>query len=280
MMTFDRHRCSETRTQNPSVTIRRIVAGTFAILALGFPTPQTRAGDLDRAIEVVLKMNTAAAQSQKKVDKLDEQKSDLLSQYRSVQQQLSSVADYNAQVEKLVAQQQEQSDGLQRQIDDATSVGRGVTPLMLRMIESLAEFVELDVPFLLEERRERVMQLQKIMEQPNVTEAEKYRRITEAYQIENEYGRTIEAYRGEMSGSGGEAGSERTVEFLRVGRVALIYRTFDSAELGVWNQTERKWESLPAEYRNAIKEGFRIARKQAAPNLFRIPVPAPTEASK
>lgn len=256
---------------------RWVVSGVFAVAALGLPIPHTEAGDLDRAIQLVLKMNTAAAQSQKKVDALDDQKADLLGQYRAVQQQLASIKDYNAQVQTLVDAQDTQANGLQRQIDDATSVGRGVTPMMLRMIESLKQFVELDVPFLLDERKSRVDQLEKLMARADVTEAEKYRRITEAYQIENEYGRTIEAYRGTLDAEGSEG---RTVEFLRVGRTVLVYRTFDGEEIGVWNQAERAWQPLGAEYKGALKDGFRIARKQAAPDLFRVPVSAPTTAAK
>ncbi|MEQ8275635.1 MAG: DUF3450 domain-containing protein [Deltaproteobacteria bacterium] len=285
-MTRSTHCGDIPRTQPGSTTIRRIVAGktarrivagAIAVAALGLPIPHTEAGDLDRAIQLVLKMNTAAAQSQKKVDKLDDQKTDLLNEFRAVQQQMASIRDYNAQVQSLVDAQETQANDLQRQIDDATSVGRGVTPMMLRMIESLKAFVDLDAPFLLEERRSRVTQLEKLMARADVTEAEKYRRITEAYQIENEYGRTIEAYRGTLEGEGSDG---RTVEFLRVGRVVLVYRTFDGEELGVWDQTNRKWVPLGADYKKAIKDGFRIARKQAAPNLFRVPVAAPQKAQE
>ena len=242
------------------------------------PIRMTQASDLDEAIRLVLRMNEAAAQSQKKVDKLDDQKLDLLARYRSVQEQLTALKEYNAQVQKLVDAQDAQAAKIQEQIDNATFVSRGVTPLMIRMIDALEEFVKLDVPFLLKERTERVAKLKTLMNRPNVTEAEKYRLITEAYQIENEYGRTIEAYRGQLATTDGTEG--RDVEFLRIGRVALVYRTFDGEEIGAWDTNGRKWVELPAQYNASIRDGFRIARKQAAPDLFRIPVPAPTEVSK
>jgi cytochrome c-type biogenesis protein CcmH/NrfF len=251
---------------------RRLAVALVAIAAVQIPVQVTCASDFDNALRLVLQMNEAAAQSQKKVEKLDEDKADLLSRYRSVTQQLASLNGYNEQAQKLVDAQQAQADELQKQIDDATLIGRGVTPLMARMIEALGAFVELDVPFLLTERRDRVKQLEALMGRPDVTEAEKYRRIMEAYQIENEYGRTIEAYTAELALDGGPA---RTLEFLRVGRVALVSRTLDSSEMSVWDQKARKWTALGPEYRASIKEGFRIARKQAAPDLFRIPVTAP-----
>ena len=93
----------------------------------------------------------------------------------------------------------------------------------------------------------------------------KYRRIVEAYQVENEYGRTIESYQGELS----DTDTKRTVEFLRVGRLVLIYQTLDGKESGIWNRQSRAWERLPREYRSAITKGLRIARKQAASDLVR-----------
>ena len=252
------------------------VAVVSVVISALVPVRMTRASDLDEAIRLVLRMNEASAQSQKKVDDLDDKRSDLLSRYRTVQEQLASLREYNDQVGKLVAAQNAQADELQQQIDNATYVSRGVTPLMVKMINALEEFVRLDVPFLIEERTQRVAKLKTIMGRPNITEAEKYRIILEAYQIENEYGRTIEAYRGQLSGEG----EGRDVEFLRIGRVALMYRTFDGAEIGAWDANAKAFVQLPAEYTASIRDGFRIARKQAAPDLFRVPIAAPTEVTK
>ena len=253
------------------------VAVASVVFSALVPVRMTRASDLNEAIRLVLRMNEAAAQSQKKVDKLDDQKADLLSRYRTVQQQLGALKEYNEQVAKLVAAQNAQADKIQEQIDNATFVSRGVTPMMGRMIDALSDFVKLDIPFLIEERTERVKKLRTLMDRPNVTEAEKYRLITEAYQIENEYGRTIEAYQGQLKDNDGQ---ERDVEFLRVGRVALVYRTFDGEQIGAWDQNSRAWVDLPAQYTKSVRDGFRIARKQAAPNLFRVPIPAPSEVTK
>jgi len=138
------------------------------------------------------------------------------------------------------------------------------------MIDALAKFIELDVPFLQKERNERVAKLRKIMNRADVTESEKYRRLMEAYQIENEYGRTIEAYRDEIE----LQNKMTTVDFLRVGRVVLLYQTLDGQQAGMWDQQTRKWKTLPREYLASIPKALRIARKQAAPDLIRLPIPA------
>jgi hypothetical protein len=144
------------------------------------------------------------------------------------------------------------------------------------MIDTLDQFVGLDVPFLLEERRKRVAGLREMMDRADVTISEKYRRILEAYQVENEYGRTIEAYRAPMPGADGS----RTVDFLRVGRVALLYQTLDARESGMWDPGTKAWALLDDGYRAPIRQGLRMARKQVAPDLVEIPVPAPQEAGR
>jgi hypothetical protein len=112
------------------------------------------------------------------------------------------------------------------------------------------------------------------MSNAKVTDAERYRQIMEAYQIENEYGRTIEAYQGELE----QNGKTRQVDFLRVGRVVFLYQTPDGAETGVWNQKNKSWELAP-DYRVGVRQGLRMARKQTAPDLLRLPVPT-AEAAK
>ena len=73
-------------------------------------------------------------------------------------------------------------------------------------------------------------------------------------------------------------GASREVDFLRVGRVALLYQTVDAEIYGRWDQASRSWIPLSAEYRNQIRNGIKIARKQVAPNLLLLPVSAPETA--
>jgi len=229
---------------------------------------------LDDAIEQVVQANLAVAKSQGKGDELSDETSGLLTQYRATIEELESLNVYNGQLQTLVDAQQEEISSLRQQIDSVTTITRELTPLMARMLEALDHFVGLDVPFLSKERSARIAKLRAMMARADVTNAEKYRRILEAYQIENDYGRTIEYYKGELEA----AGETRTVNFLRIGRVALIYQTLDEKVAGVWNQTTGKWMQLPSTYRGALRKGFRIARKQAAPDLLRVPVPAPRSA--
>jgi hypothetical protein len=172
----------------------------------------------------------------------------------------------------LASQEQEKID-VARQIEEVTHVGREVLPMMTRMVDTLARFVELDVPFLPEERASRITGLREMMERADVTISEKYRRILEAYQIESEYGRTIEAYGGEIEQDGGTL----TVDFLRVGRLALLYQTLDGQRSGMWDPATKGWRPLDGGHRIPIRRGLQMAQKQTAPDLVEIPLP-PAEA--
>jgi hypothetical protein len=92
----------------------------------------------------------------------------------------------------------------------------------------------------------------------------------EAYQIEMEYGRTLEAYEARM----GDAEDARTVQFLRIGRVALMYQTLDRKETGYWDADKKDWVADNS-YRHAFTKNLEVAKKMGAPDLLIAPVPAP-----
>ena len=225
----------------------------------------------DDAVEIRGQANVEMVASQDRIEGLSDETDNLLTQYQSALRQHESLSIYNRQLDALIEAQSVEQVSLEEQTDRVELVSRDVTPLMLRMIESLDAFVSLDIPFLAEERSERILELRKLMIRADVTESEKYRRIMEAYQIENEYGRTIEAYRSILA----SGDKEVTVNFPRVGRIALVYQSLDESEAAVWNQDTHSWDVLDGSYTSAIKQGLKIARKQVAPDLLRLPLPVP-----
>lgn len=226
---------------------------------------------LSSSIGVQTEIGRAAVRSQQRVDRLFDKQQQLLQEYKQIRSDLASLKRYDKHLQQMVSAQEEKIVSLERQLEEIDVTHREVIPLLSRMIESLHQFVELDVPFLLAERRARIDRLSGLINRPDLSVAEKYRQVMEAYQIETEYGRTIEAYRGRLESHG----LDRLVELLRIGRVALIYRSLDGNEMGVWHQPSHSWKLLPEDYRSALHQGFRIANKQMAPDLLKIPVRAP-----
>lgn len=244
-----------------------MVLATTSILAFSTAGAQ----QLDAPIEKRVEANQTGADSQKRVEAIATATDELVGQYRLTNKKIESLNIFNRQLSAVIESQNEELDSLQRQIDGVEEVGRAVTPLMLKMIDSLDRFVELDIPFLAEQRKARVDSLRVLMRRSDVADAERYRRILEAYQVENDYGRTIESYPGTVNMDGADV----PVDFLRIGRIGLLYQTRDGSEVGAWNHKEGVFEPLDSGYSNWVSEGLRVAKKQSAPQLIRIPLPRP-----
>jgi len=254
-----------------------VVQSSLLLLAFIAPysTPSYSA-PLTQAIRVDEATNNAAIHSQKKIDVLSDKTSKMLEQYRAAIHQTRSLKTYNQYLQTLVDSQQQEKTSLQQQLAAIDTTQQEIVPLMLGMQHTLEKFVHLDLPFLPAERHQRLAKLQAMMDRADISNAEKYRHILEAYQIENDYGNTIEAYRGDLELNGVVS----SVDFLRLGRVALYYQRLDGSETGYWNKETRKWQVLDIDYRQPIRKGLRIARKEAAPDLLILPVPAPEEAGE
>ena len=228
---------------------------------------------LDDTLFVQRSSDLGSKDSQIIVSNLSDERQDLLGQYRLVLQQIDRLIAYNDYVERLIVDQEAQITDIGKQLDQFALIERGIVPLMLDSIEILDKFIDLDVPFLLEERKARVARLRTIMNLSDVTVSEKYRQIMDAYQIETTYGRDIEAYTGLLEIDG----ESRQVDFLRIGRTSLTYQTPDQEETGFWNKQAGQWEKLPNKYQNYVTQGLRVARKQVTPNLLELPIEAPGE---
>ena len=197
---------------------------------------------------------------------------DAASRYARAVADVESLQRYNVLLEEQVKSQEAEVASIDRQLVEIETTARQVQPLMQQMVDTIEQFIKLDIPFLLEERTARVDELKRIMDRADVTVAEKYRLILDAYQSELDYGRTVEAYEGRL-GTGADA---RTVEFARLGRVTLLYRTLDGQETGYWDAEKKNWVQDPS-LRGAVEEALRRAKEDGPPELLTVPVQAPQE---
>jgi hypothetical protein len=257
----------------------RALAAALAAAAISYVVPAA-AADPDKSLAPLMQeqiaIDRAAVTSQERVNELSDETRELLQEYRQYLAETKSLREYTKQLAVQVKSQTDEIAFVQNQLVEIEVTAREVLPLMQKMLDTLERFVELDLPFQLAERRKRVASLKDMMTRADVSISEKYRRIIEAYQIEAEYGRTLEAYQGDL-GEGEVAGTPRTVRFLRVGRVALMYQTLDGKETGHWDAQQHQWVADNS-YRSAIKTGFAVADKAGAPDLLIAPVAAPVEA--
>jgi len=239
-----------------------------AISISGQAVGTSQDNELAQIVQAGEEINLSANKSQQNIDNISEQIHSKLQKFKSVNKEIDGLQVYNRQMQAQINNQLTELKQLAVSMEQVSVIERQVSPLMARMIETLDTFVSLDVPFLPMERQKRLSDLKGMLEQADVSVAEKFRRVLEAYQIEVDYGRTIEVY----SGMQAIDGSERDVDFLRVGRVSFVYQSRDGQQMGVWEQQNQSWQSLAGEYRSDINKALRIARKQLAPDLIIVPV--------
>lgn len=227
------------------------------------------ADNLNQVMNSSANKASAAQKSQQTIDKLTDQTQENLAEYRHTSKVVEDLTLYNRKLEVQLARQQQRLQQIEKSIEDATVVQRRILPLVEDMIESLADFIALDMPFHKEERAQRIGFLRDNLQRPDLSIAEKFRQVLEAYKIESEYGRKIDSYTDSVEIDG----VARDVTVLRVGRVALLYQTADLQHSGMWNKETRSWQPLNhGDYRDAVRYGVRMANRQASIDMLEIPV--------
>ena len=256
---------------NATRILRPAVLST--LLALPLTPALAQSQQLNQAVDIGEQKVADGQQSQEKIDKIVDAQQAKLIEYRALLKQQDGLEQYNEQLATQVKSQEALIERFDSSITQVAKIERQMLPLTTRMVDALGTFVELDLPFHEIERQERLAFVQDTLQKADVNVAEKFRQVLEAYQIENDYGRKIDTYQDivEIDGQPSE------VDVLRFGRVALVAQTRDATTTAVWNHDAKQWETLDAgTYRNSVREGIKMAKKQASIDLVTLPIPAPT----
>ena len=148
------------------------------------------------------------------------------------------------------------------------NVNKEILPFLKTIIDSLRAFIKLDIPFLLESRIARVDELDSIILKSNITTAEKFRKVFEAYQLEATFGNTIETYPGFI-----DVDEETlSVDYFRLGRLGWYYRSPNGNETGYWDKSAEKWIDSGSKLDEGIKAALDIANRQSPPNFINLPI--------
>ena len=250
---------------------KRAVPGAALLLAALFAT--NAGAQVNETVNADTQVNQAAARSQEQVDAQQDAREEAANQYQQYVREADSYERFNTRLSERIRSQEAELASIEEQLAGIETSTREIEPLMETMVASLKQFVALDIPFEIEDRTSAVEELEVLLGRSDVDIAEKYRVILERYQIELDFGRTIGAYEGFL----GEGDTRRAVTFVRIGRVALMYRNEDGSEVGYWDRNQRTWVEAN-EYVEEVEEALRVAREEGAPDLLTIPVPAPTPA--
>jgi hypothetical protein len=251
--------------RNKKTALKAAASGVLAIFLVG----NAFASPVDESIVIEKQLVKDSSKAQSKIDRFAEKTIELSADYKQTLQVIEQLQVYNKSLETVIESQEKEMLSIQAQMDSIDATERGVVPLMNEMIESIDQFVGLDMPFLKDLREKRVNDLKNVMIRADISNSEKYRKILIAYQTEIAYGESFGTYEGTINLDG----MDTKVDFLRVGRVALIYITLDGQHAGHFNFTSGSYEQLDDEYLRGIEVALKFAKGNAAPELLKLPVP-------
>ncbi len=243
---------------------QNVIAAMAALCLLALPA--WAQDSFSRSQSVSRDTTRDAKLSQDRIDRLSDQARALLEKYRAQLWQAQQLQLYVRQLEASLEQQEQRKVMLKEQLDRLERTREELVPMLVRMVDGLEGFVALDVPFLAEERAQRIERLRSTIADPELPVSEQYRRVFEAYQVEADYGRSLEAWRGPL------AGQAQIVDYLRIGRMAWYYLSLDGQSAWQWNRARERWDEVAKGQVSAIRKGLRVASEQAAPELLPLPV--------
>lgn len=235
------------------------------LVGVGMTTAEAQ---LRTALDVGEQATKAAEQSQERINQLDDERSDLVREFRTIVQRKDAAVLYARQQEKVVESQARELESLASQLERVDEITAVMVPMMLDMIEDLGAFVEADLPFQREERLERIENLRKVMTRADVVPAEQYRLIIDAYQAELESGNTIDTWTEEVEVNG----KMTDVDMFRYGRISLVYLTPNGRTAARWDRDANSWVELGSADRDDIRQAIRVAKELSQPTILSGPV--------
>lgn len=252
-------------------TNKNRVAAALLAMGLSFGSP-TMADPTDDLINAGLARTNAGAASQKRIDQISENTDKIIRKFQQEAKVVENLRAYNDRMRRTIAAQEKAMVDLERSIEEASLIERQIVPLMMRMIEGLDKFVQADVPFEREKRLERVERIRGYLTNANISAAERFRQVLQAYSTEAGYGKTLNVYTDTLT----VEGEELAVNVLQVGRVGLYYQTLDGKQSGHWNREAGAWESLGSSHNAGIQKAIRVMQdKEAKETLLELPIAAP-----
>ena len=221
--------------------------------------------DMESVLDIGRDNQILSSQSQDKIDLTERQTDKIVNEWKAVSKQVEGLKLYNEQKRIQIKAQLELMDKLDEQLVQVVVMQRQIPPLAQRMLESLESFINLDTPFRIEERTNRIDLVRSSLAKPKVTASEQVRQVLEAYNIEAEYGRKIDTYESALQDG-------TVVNILVIGRIGMFYQTKDEQSSGRWNNETNSWDELDGSYRKPIRNGIRMAKKLAPTDMLLMPV--------
>lgn len=240
-------------------------------IMIGLVPGSALADRTDDIINLGLARTKDGAAVQARIDDISERTEKIITNFHQERKNVETLKKFNERLRRTIGAQEVAKGKLERSIEDASLIERQLVPLMLSMIDGLEKFIAADLPFKLDERSARVERLKSYLTNANISAAERFRQVLEAYAIESDYGQTVDTFVEELDLDG----TKKTVNVLQVGRTGLYYLTTDGAEAGFWDAENRAWSQLDSSHNEGINHAIRMTLGKVTTDLMTLPILAP-----
>lgn len=226
------------------------------------------ASSVDQAMSIDSSSIDSAISSQKKIDASEQRAQQLRNEIDQLNAQIQNLELYQRHLQSLIASQVQEEASLTQQLNDIESTKQGIVPLMYHMIDGLKKQLDQGLPIKRAQREQRISQLETVMSRADVSDAEKYRLILDAYQIEVDYGSKLGVYQERAVIDG----IEREVDALHFGRVSLVARSIDRRSYWVWDLESQRWSTADTASHAQLNKAFDVANQRVTPELLYLPI--------
>lgn len=242
----------------------------FFVVALALAVPAPAADEIGDALDASLAAQRAARESQLRVDKLAAETRALHEKRRAAEWRALQLAAYAEQLEQEATVEEQRRAQINAELERVAATGAELLPLTRRMLEALEAQVAGDPPFLQDVRRKRIAEVAVMLDDPQRSAAEKFRRVLEAWRSEAEYGNGV----GAEDVTHDCAGQPGNATLLRVGRVGL-YCVGAGRQAARWDATSKAWAPLGGDDAKEIARAVEMARGKQPGGLLVLPVAKP-----
>ncbi|MEF2146444.1 MAG: DUF3450 domain-containing protein [Desulfovibrionaceae bacterium] len=240
------------------------------LLALTAPS-QGSAYQADNPADTVEDMADAlqtASEAQRAAQHWAAEREALLEELREKQRYSLWLDHQLAKHETYIREQEQAVRLLQERRTEAGRIRLLLEPYLDDMAARLDQAVRNDLPFLAEERSDRMAALRAMLDDPDASLGEKLRRTLEALQIEAQFGSETTVEEGVIQTDGGAMQGWT----LRCGRLAALFLSRDKQRAWSLAHDGSGWSSLPQEDAARLAEALRMAQRTAPAGLALLPV--------
>ena len=201
-------------------------------------------------------------------EKWDVERRKLAEEYDRLKDENEQLVLTNKNMTQKAASLETENAGLTAEKEEALRIRTELSPFLKEVVTRLSTLVASDAPFLTEERKARLLRLDAIIDDADITVAEKYRKTMEALFVEAEYGNTVEVYREKIIMNG----SEVLGDIFRMGRVSLFFLALDRESAGLFDVASNQWRPLDKTQVPAIEAVVEMAAKHRPMEVVPLPI--------